>query len=42
MKKLLYFLLFAIITSLAISSCTEEEIKPQTESSGVGGEKIKE
>jgi hypothetical protein len=42
MKKLLYSLMLVIITSLAISSCTEEEVKPQTESNNVGGSPIKE
>jgi hypothetical protein len=42
MKKLLFILLLISLTSVTITSCTEEEVKPQTESSGVGGEKIKE
>lgn len=37
MKKLLYIFALALVTSLTISSCTEEEIKPQTESSNNGG-----
>jgi len=42
MKKLFYLLLFITLTSATITSCTEEEVKPQTENqNGVGG-KIKE
>lgn len=29
MKKLIYTILFAIITSVAISACTDENIRPQ-------------
>lgn len=29
MKKLFYTLVFAVVTSFAISSCTEENIRPQ-------------
>jgi uncharacterized lipoprotein YehR (DUF1307 family) len=36
MKKLIYLLLFVSIASTAITSCTEEEVKPQTESNGTG------
>jgi hypothetical protein len=35
MKKIIYTLLFAFVTSMAISSCTEEEVKPKQESGGV-------
>jgi hypothetical protein len=31
MKKLFYLLLFLIVASATITSCTEEEVKPQTE-----------
>jgi hypothetical protein len=37
MKKLFYILLFAFTTSVAISSCTEEEVKPATETDNGGG-----
>ena len=42
MKKLLYLLLFIILTSASITACTEEEVKPQTEGSNAGGSPIKE
>lgn len=38
MKKLLYLFALAIATSLSITSCSEEEIKPQTELMNGGGE----
>jgi len=42
MKKFIYTFLLFVITCTAITSCTEEEVKPQTENqNGVGG-KIKE
>jgi len=41
MKKIIYLLLFITIASTTITSCTEEEVKPQTEGSG-GGSPIKE
>lgn len=31
MKKTLYIILFAFTVSLSITSCTEEEVKPQHE-----------
>ena len=31
MKKLFYLLAFVLITSVSMTSCTEEEIAPQTE-----------
>jgi hypothetical protein len=37
MKKLLYILLFAIFSGLAISSCTEEEVIVPSMESGSGG-----
>jgi hypothetical protein len=37
MKKIIYLLLFAFSTSMALSSCTEEEITPSTELSRNGG-----
>jgi hypothetical protein len=42
MKKLLYLLFLVSILSTTITSCTEEEIKPQTEGSNSGGSPIKE
>ena len=41
MKKLIYFILFLVITSATITSCIEEEVKPQTEANG-GGAPLKE
>ena len=37
MKKLLYIFLLALTSSLAISSCTEEEVVPATELDNGGG-----
>jgi len=42
MKKLFYLLLFITLTSATITSCTEEEVKPQTETNNAGGVPIKE
>jgi hypothetical protein len=42
MKKLLYLLFLVTLLSTTITSCTEEEIKPQTEGSNSGGSPIKE
>ena len=36
MKKLIYIVLFAFVTSMAVSACTEEEVKPSTELNGGG------
>jgi len=36
MKKFIYVLLFAIVSAMTISSCTEEEIAPSTENGGGG------
>ena len=41
MKKLFYLLLFLLVASASITSCTEEEVKPQTEANG-GGAPLKE
>jgi hypothetical protein len=38
MKKLLYILAFAFVTSISVTSCTEEEIAPQTELRNGGGD----
>jgi len=42
MKKLVYLRLFISMASVTITSCTEEEVKPQTEGSNTGGSPIKE
>jgi uncharacterized lipoprotein YehR (DUF1307 family) len=42
MKKLLYVLLFVTVLSTTITSCTEEEVKPRTETNNNGGSPIKE
>jgi hypothetical protein len=34
MKKFFYIILFAIATSLTVTSCTEEEVVPSTENGG--------
>jgi hypothetical protein len=36
MKKLLYIVLFAFVTAMSVTACTEEEIKPTTELNGGG------
>ncbi|NJM25721.1 MAG: hypothetical protein HC859_09760 [Bacteroidia bacterium] len=38
MKKLFYVLMFALASGLAITSCTEEEVKPSTDNGGGGGQ----
>jgi hypothetical protein len=42
MKKLFYLLMFVSLSSIGITACTEEEVKPQTEGSNSGGSPIKE
>jgi hypothetical protein len=42
MKKILYILLLSILACGSMVSCTEEEVKPQTESNNGGGSPIKE
>jgi hypothetical protein len=37
MKKLLYIVLFAFASSIAFSSCTEEEVTPTSETNSNGG-----
>jgi hypothetical protein len=37
MKKIIYTILIAVASSLAFSSCTEEEVKPDTTLSNGGG-----
>ncbi len=34
MKKIVFALLFALATSMALQSCTEEEVAPNTENGG--------
>ncbi len=37
MKKLFYLITIALLASISITSCTEEEVKPQTELRNGGG-----
>jgi hypothetical protein len=37
MKKFIYACLLVTISIMSFSSCTDEEIKPQTETSGSSG-----
>ncbi len=41
MKKLLYLIIILSLSAATFSSCTEEEVKPQTEGNS-GGTPIKE
>ncbi|HEX6891917.1 MAG TPA: hypothetical protein VF141_14520 [Chryseolinea sp.] len=34
MKKFIYIVLFAAVTALSVTSCTEEEVKPKTMAGG--------
>ncbi|WP_262898692.1 hypothetical protein [Dawidia soli] len=36
MRKAIYILLFAFVSSMAISACTEEEITPACDDNGGG------
>ncbi len=36
MKKILYTLLFALAASMAVTSCTEEDVQPNTVENGGG------
>jgi hypothetical protein len=36
MKKIIYILLFAFVSALTVTSCTEEEVAPSSESNGGG------
>ncbi len=36
MKKLIYILLFAFVTAVSFTACTEEEVAPSTELNGGG------
>jgi len=31
MKKLIYIVLFAFVTAMSVTACTEEDVKPRTE-----------
>lgn len=42
MKKLIYLFLFITLTTASITSCVEEEVKPQTQGGNSGGSPIKE
>jgi len=42
MKKLVYLLIVISLSAASITSCTEEEVKPQTEGGNSGGVPIKE
>jgi len=42
MKKLLYLIVVLSLSVATFSSCTEEEVKPQTEGGNSGGCPIKE
>ena len=37
MKKIIYAVVLTLLTSLAFTSCTEEEVKPSQHASGGGG-----
>jgi hypothetical protein len=37
MKKIIYAILFAMATSFAVTACTEEEVKPNSELDSAGG-----
>jgi hypothetical protein len=36
MKKLIYIVLFAFVTAMSVTACTEEEVKPSSELNGGG------
>ncbi|HRG07913.1 MAG TPA: hypothetical protein PLJ08_05000 [Cyclobacteriaceae bacterium] len=42
MKKLIAIILFASFSAVAFTSCTDEEVAPQTETMNNGGSPIKE
>jgi len=42
MKKIIYSLILVAICFSTLTSCTEEEVKPQTEIDNSGGKAIKE
>ena len=37
MKKLFYVLIIAVVTSLTVTSCTEEQVEPKNTGSTLGG-----
>ena len=39
MKKVVYMILIAFATSLAVTACTEEEVAPSTVMNGGGGDR---
>jgi hypothetical protein len=41
MKKIIYIFMICLVTSLTVTSCTKEEVKPST-GSNAGGTPIKE
>lgn len=42
MKKILYLIILLTLSAGTFTSCTEEEVKPQTEGNNGGGTPIKE
>jgi hypothetical protein len=42
MKKLLYLIVVLTLSAVSLSSCTEDEVKPQTDGVSTGGSPIKE
>jgi len=42
MKKFIYSLILVGLSFSAFTSCTEEEVKPQTDSTNAGGVPIRE
>jgi hypothetical protein len=42
MKKFMYLLLSITLMTATLSSCTEEEVKPQAEGQSTGGSPIRE
>lgn len=36
MKKVIYIVLFAFVTAMSVTACTEEEVRPTTELNGGG------
>ncbi|SKC56713.1 hypothetical protein [Ohtaekwangia koreensis] len=38
MKKLIYILMLSLLAGITVTSCTEEEVTPQIELNGGGGE----
>jgi hypothetical protein len=37
MKKIIYIILFALVSSVAITACTEEEVAPSSSNGGGRG-----